>query len=209
MSKTCTKGRDQIKPRVRDVQMPPVSSATVLVSLWGVRGFSRSLVLQLLLPYSLINPSSVELNLHREPPLMLMLCWGVPLFLLPLWFSLIEVSDGEGFIDRKWSDCQGGKTARALWLIANKLPPSSSALKCWFWAQPKPVRGSLGKAIMRNHFPTPLFPALEQGRVPAMCYSHVPGHQIWRQFLQECNPQQSLEKATSDKLFSKIMQHFL
>lgn len=28
MSKTCTKGRDQIKPRVRDVQMLPISSAS-------------------------------------------------------------------------------------------------------------------------------------------------------------------------------------
>lgn len=33
--------------------------------------------------------------------------------------SLIEVSDRGGFVDRKWRDCHGGKTAREAWLVTN------------------------------------------------------------------------------------------
>lgn len=141
--------------------MPQSLQPSVLLSFWGVRGFSRSLVLQLLLPYSVMNLSSVEFSLHQEPPLMLIFHQGLPLFLLSLWFSLMEVSDREGFVGRKWSDCHRGETARGVWLRANKPPPSSAALKYragpGFWAQPKPFRGSLGRAIMRTHCSTPHF----------------------------------------------------
>lgn len=59
VNKTCTKGCDQIKPGVRDVQMLRISSA-ILLSLWGVRGFSRSLVLAASLLIDKSEPSGIK-----------------------------------------------------------------------------------------------------------------------------------------------------
>lgn len=47
----------------------------------------------------------------------------------------------EKVLDRKWSDCHGGKTARDVWLIMNKLPPPSAALK---------YRAALGSGLSQS-----------------------------------------------------------